>query len=53
VVETLVETLLAAEAGGEDPRMTVNHVEQGPDGGLLFQSMGAERALDSEEEESE
>lgn len=53
VVETFVETLLAAEAGGEDPRMTVNHVEQGPDGGLLFQSMGEERALESEEEESE
>lgn len=41
-VEDLVDELLTIPAGGDDPRMLVNVIDQGPDGGLALVKAGDE-----------
>ncbi|HEX4053778.1 MAG TPA: N-6 DNA methylase [Tepidisphaeraceae bacterium] len=50
-IETLLDTLLSANATEDDPRMQVNVYEQGTDGGLAIETDEQGGLLDDEEED--
>jgi hypothetical protein len=50
-IEELLDTLLTAEATEDDPRMQVNVVRQGEEGGLQIEFGDADQGLLEEDEE--